>query len=79
MQGTRIESLAQTVRNFIALPALNGSVVGIVHFETDAMTKAFITLLETEDDRNYLLDAVPIDADGGTSIGDGLELCHHVS
>ena len=74
--------MAQTATALLSSNSIipDGSAVGIVHFDTDAETKAAITVIESQADRDSLLLAVPTEADGAsTSIGDGLAKCRQVN
>ena len=75
---TRIDALSQTVSAFISQYVPEGGAVGIVQFDSSASVLAKITEIITDQDRQNLLDAVPINADGGTNIGSGLSTCHMV-
>ena len=57
----------------------NGTYVGIVDFDDKATIAANMTLVRGLDLREALLAAVPSTADGGTSIGAGLQQCQQVS
>lgn len=78
-QGDRIESLARAARAFITTYLQNGSAVGIVHFNTDAVTAAEVMQVNSQADKDVLLAAVPTQVTGSTSIGDGLLECQQVS
>lgn len=78
-QGTRIENLATTVRNYITDSVQDGFSVGIVIFDNIARTLADIQMITGQEVRSVLLAAVPSSAGGGTSIGAGLLECQQVS
>ena len=58
--------------NFISSIVIDGSLVGIVKFSTQAEKLRELTSVRGNEDRNALLEALPTQATGWTAIGDGL-------
>jgi len=81
MFGNRMDRMRADVRTFLMnLDEIGEPVeVGMVEFESSARVLANMTLLETEDDLNKLIDAIPTVANGGTCIGCGILSAINVS
>ncbi|XP_014663032.1 PREDICTED: calcium-activated chloride channel regulator 4-like [Priapulus caudatus] len=78
-----VAKLRQACRNYLMEIAREGEYVGIVVFNgtygpsTEAIGTAYVLsdlVLITDDSRQHLLDAIPKEANGATSIGKGIQL-----
>ncbi|PIK57832.1 putative calcium-activated chloride channel regulator 1-like [Apostichopus japonicus] len=70
----RYLKLASSARNFITSIAVDGSYVGIVDFDSSGKRISGLTLIDSDHTRRQLAELVPVDANGGTCIGCGLEV-----
>lgn len=68
-------AVANYLRNYLD----DGTAVGIVSFSSAATVLADMTVIRGESSRDALINAVPIKAAGGTSIGAGIQECAQVS
>jgi len=70
--------MATAVKTYISAFLPKGTYVGIVSFESVATKLQDITQIQDDSDRNRVISQVPTVADGGTSIGGGLQVCQQV-
>lgn len=68
-------AVANYLRNYLD----DGAAVGIISFSSAANILADMTVIDGEASRDALIDAVPVVAGGGTSIGAGIQACAQVS
>ena len=66
--------MISSAANYISSIVLEGSQVGIVEFESTATVLHYLIEVYSDDHRESLLGALPVNADGATGIGDGLLL-----
>ncbi|CAL1532070.1 unnamed protein product [Lymnaea stagnalis] len=73
MTGASLSVLKQAASNYILSCIETGSKLGIVQFNTNASTLSNLMEVKSERDRFNLIDALPMQAEGKTSIGAGLK------
>ncbi|XP_059152208.1 calcium-activated chloride channel regulator 3A-1-like [Physella acuta] len=73
MTGASLSVLKQAASNYILSCIETGSKLGIVQFNTNASTLSQLVEVKSEKDRFTLIDALPMQAEGKTSIGAGLK------
>ncbi|KAH9508193.1 Calcium-activated chloride channel regulator 4 [Bulinus truncatus] len=73
MTGPSLSVLKQAASNYILSCIETGSKLGIVQFNTNASTLSQLTEIRSEKDRFALIDSLPMQAVGKTSIGAGLK------
>lgn len=72
-QGASLSVMKQAASNYILSCIETGSRLGIVQFSTNATALSPLTEVKSERDRFSLIDSLPTNADGKTSIGSGLK------
>jgi len=67
-------AMCNYIRNYLE----DGTTVGVVNFNSNAVTAATMTRILDEATRDQMIGSLPTMAGGGTSIGGGLSLCAQV-
>ncbi|XP_071846825.1 calcium-activated chloride channel regulator 1-like [Apostichopus japonicus] len=71
--SARYLKLVDAARTYILTMAAQGTFIGIVDFDSDATTISALTEMTSDTVRRTLANLVPVDANGGTCIGCGME------
>ncbi|XP_076809993.1 calcium-activated chloride channel regulator 3A-1-like [Clavelina lepadiformis] len=72
MNGINYDSMMTASSSFISYYVPDKSAVGIVEFNYEAQELCPLIMINTQTDRNYLLNRLPSPPDGGTAIGRGI-------
>ncbi|XP_067220452.1 calcium-activated chloride channel regulator 1-like [Chanodichthys erythropterus] len=78
MTGSRILRQQQAATHFLQTIIEDQASVGIVTFSSDALTLSPLTTIDSESTREKLIKLLPKEADGGTYVCKGLNLCLQV-
>ncbi|XP_052034442.1 calcium-activated chloride channel regulator 4A [Apodemus sylvaticus] len=74
----RLNRMNQAAKYFLSQIIENRSWVGMVHFESQATIKSELIQINSDTERNQLLQTLPTSADGGTSICSGIKAAFQV-
>ncbi|XP_078489324.1 calcium-activated chloride channel regulator 3A-1-like [Ciona intestinalis] len=74
MSGTNYEITMQASTDFIMNYVPNGAEVGIVEFSSLGYILSYLVTINSENDRQYLVNHLPGSPDGGTNIGSGIDM-----
>uniref|UniRef100_A0A8D2ARN0 VWFA domain-containing protein n=1 Tax=Sciurus vulgaris TaxID=55149 RepID=A0A8D2ARN0_SCIVU len=74
----RLNRMNQAAQYFLLQTVENGSWVGMVHFDSVATIKSELIQIKSDSERNKLLESLPTQAYGGTSICSGIEAAFQV-
>ncbi|XP_070261607.1 calcium-activated chloride channel regulator 4-like isoform X1 [Myotis yumanensis] len=72
MAGVRLTRMNQAAKYFLLQAIENGTWVGMVHFDSAAYIKHELIQIINTNERNMLLNSLPTNAGGGTSICTGI-------
>ncbi|XP_027790907.2 calcium-activated chloride channel regulator 4 [Marmota flaviventris] len=76
--SSRLNRMNQAAKYFLLQTVENGSWVGMVHFDSVASVKSELIQIKSNSERNKLLESLPPQASGGTSICSGIEAAFQV-
>ncbi|KAF7472150.1 hypothetical protein GHT09_016854 [Marmota monax] len=76
--SSRLNRMNQAAKYFLLQTVENGSWVGMVHFDSVASVKSELIQIKSNSERNKLLESLPTQASGGTSICSGIEAAFQV-
>uniref|UniRef100_A0A8C4PP70 VWFA domain-containing protein n=1 Tax=Equus asinus TaxID=9793 RepID=A0A8C4PP70_EQUAS len=74
----RLNRMNQAAKHFLLQTIENGSWVGMVHFDSTALVISNLTQIISSNERNKLLESLPTEAVGGTSICAGIKSAFEV-
>uniref|UniRef100_A0A8C4M8R1 Calcium-activated chloride channel regulator 1 n=1 Tax=Equus asinus asinus TaxID=83772 RepID=A0A8C4M8R1_EQUAS len=78
MSFNRLNRMNQAAKHFLLQTIENGSWVGMVHFDSTALVISNLTQIISSNERNKLLESLPTEAVGGTSICAGIKSAFEV-
>ncbi|GAB1288211.1 Chloride channel accessory 4B [Apodemus speciosus] len=74
----RLNRMNQAAKFFLSQIIENKAWVGMVHFESKATIKSELIQINSDTERNQLLQTLPVSASGGTSICSGIQAAFQV-
>uniref|UniRef100_A0A8C9QEQ0 VWFA domain-containing protein n=1 Tax=Spermophilus dauricus TaxID=99837 RepID=A0A8C9QEQ0_SPEDA len=74
----RLNRMNQAAKYFLLQTVENGSWVGMVHFDSAASVKSELIQIKSNSEKNKLLQSLPTQASGGTSICSGITTAFQV-